>query len=183
MKASVDESFWNFTPASLARGPCGTTPGVGMLCAMELSDTDRIRNLLGRYCEYIDAGDFTGVGRLFADGALMDLEGQELARGADAVSAFYAESVRRHSDGTPRTKHLVLDTVIEVPWDDGTVTARSSYTVLQETLGLALQPIIAGRYVDRFAPGGPEGWHFVERRFGIDLVGDLSNHLLIDPGR
>ncbi len=148
---------------------------------MELSDGDRIRNLLGRYCERIDAGDFEGVGALFAAGALVDLDGNILAQGAADVARFYAETTRRHADGTPRTKHLVVDTVIEPPHDDGTVTARSSYVVLQETVGLPLQPIIAGRYVDRFAPGGDEGWHFTQRCFGVDLVGDLSVHLAIDP--
>ncbi len=45
-----------------------------------LSDTDRIRNLLGTYCERIDAGDFDGVGALFGAGALADEHGAELAR-------------------------------------------------------------------------------------------------------
>ncbi len=59
--------------------------------------------------------------------------------------------------------------------------------MLQATDDLPLQPIITGRYVDRFsrtvgdAPAGgpaPAGaWHFVERRFAVDLVGDLSHHL------
>jgi hypothetical protein len=80
----------------------------------------------------------------------------------------------------------VADIVILEPAADGTVTARSSYLVLQAVDGLSLQPIITGRYVDTFAPGpggggggdhGDDGWHFVERRFLVDLVGDLSRHL------
>lgn len=140
-----------------------------------LSAGDEIRNLLGRYCERIDAGDFAGVGALFADGCLADEHGAELARGADAVAAFYAGMVRLH-DGTPRTKHIVANTVIDDPDDDGSVTARSSYLVLQAVGDGGLQPIITGRYVDRFAPG-PRGWRFLERRFAVDVSGDLSNHL------
>ena len=89
--------------------------------------------------------------------------------------------------------------------------------MLQATDDLPLQPIITGRYVDRFAPTagdepagsepagdepagdqpaghepaegapggdepapddrGAEAWRFVERRFAVDLVGDLSHHL------
>jgi hypothetical protein len=153
-----------------------------------MTDGDAIRNLLGRYCELMDAADWPGVGALFAAGALADEHGTELARGAAAVEAFYAAGTHMY-DGSPRTKHLVADTLILPPAADGTVTARSSYVVLQAVDGLPLQPIITGRYVDTFAPGpgggtgggttgdGDEGWRFVERRFIVDLVGDLSRHL------
>lgn len=143
-----------------------------------LSDTDRIRNLLGEYCERIDAGDFDGVGRLFAHGALAAGDGPPFAAGADAVAAFYRGTVALH-EGSPRTKHLVVDTVIDEPDGDGTVTARSSYLVLQALDGFPLQPIITGRYVDRFARLDTDDrpWHLAERRFHVDLVGDLRHHL------
>lgn len=146
---------------------------------MELSDSDHIRNLLGTYCDRIDAGDLAGVGQLFADGRLADEHGAVLATGADEVTRFYERTTRLHDDGTPRTKHLVVNTVFEEPTDGTSVAVRSSYVVLQATDGLALQPIIGGGYVDRFARGA-DGWHFVERRFRVDLLGDLSDHLAID---
>jgi hypothetical protein len=136
-----------------------------------------IENLLGEYCERIDAGDFAGVGELFAAGALADEHGTELARGAAAVAAFYANGTRLH-DGSPRTKHLVTNSVVEVDEAAGTATARSSYVVLQGVPGQPLQPIIAGRYRDTFAR--TDAWHFAERRFLVDLVGDLSTHLTFD---
>jgi len=145
-----------------------------------LTDGDRLRNLLGRYCERIDAGDFDGVGALFAGGRLATDDGTVLATGADEVAAFYAKGTRLH-DGSPRTKHLVLDTVLAFEGD--TASARSSYVVLQAVDGaLALQPIISGRYVDSFeradAPdAAADGWHWRERRFAVDLVGDLAHHL------
>ena len=137
-----------------------------------------IENLLGEYCERIDAGDFAGVGELFADGALADEHGTELARGADAVAAFYAKGTRLH-DGSPRTKHLVVNSVVEVDEAAGTATARSSYLVLQGVPGQPLQPIITGRYRDAFVRTRG-AWHFAERRFLVDLVGDLSAHLSFD---
>jgi hypothetical protein len=143
-----------------------------------VTDGDRIRNLLGRYCDLMDAGDWPAVGALFASGRLADEHGTELAAGADAVAAFYARGTQLH-DGSPRTKHLVLNTVLDEPAPGGGVVARSSYLVLQAVAG-GLQPIITGRYVDRFARGdaaGGDGWHFTERRFAVDLVGDLSHHL------
>jgi hypothetical protein len=56
------------------------------------------------------------------------------------------------------------------------------YTVFQQTETLPLQAIIAGRYHDRFERL-EHGWAFTERRFFVDLVGDLSQHLTFDlPG-
>lgn len=149
------------------------------------TDADRIRNLLGEYAARLDAGDFEGVGALFARGSLAaGDDGPAFASGAAEVAAFYRASTQLH-DGSPRTKHLISGTVLSDPDARGHVVARSSYVVLQAVDGLALQPIIAGRYVDTFASeeaadGGddPEAsWHFVERRFHVDLVGDLSRHL------
>ena len=145
-----------------------------------VTDGDHIRNLLGRYCDLVDAGDWPGVGALFARGRLVTDDGTVLAAGAAAVADFYARGTRLH-DGSPRTKHLVANTVLDEPGVDGSVVARSSYLVLQALEGGPLRPIIAGRYVDRFAAGGGDaaagGWHFLERAFAVDLVGDLGEHL------
>lgn len=43
---------------------------------------EAIRNLLGSYCEVMDAGDFAALGRLFADGELVDDQGRRIARGS-----------------------------------------------------------------------------------------------------
>ena len=138
-----------------------------------------VRALLARYGERMDAGDFGGVGELFADGCLSDEHGSELARGAAAVARFYRSVTQLH-DGSPRTKHLVLGTWLAAPDADGVVTARSSYLVLQAVEPGALVPMITGRYVDRVAPGAEGAWRFVERRFHVDLTGDLGRHLTFD---
>ena len=146
---------------------------------------DGIARLLGTYAERMDAGDFEGVGALFAEGELADEDGTVLARGAEGVTRFYRSITRLHH-GSPHTRHLVLDIR---PDDgdgdgDGVVTVRSYYLVLQGLDGEEPRPIISGRYVDRVAPavdGDPGGaWRFVQRRFRVDLVGDLSRHLTIE---
>jgi hypothetical protein len=142
--------------------------------------TDAIRNLLGEYCERMDDGDFAGVGALFAHGALADEHGRELARGADAIESFYATGTRLH-DGSPRTKHLVTNIVVHVDDDAGRAEARSSYVVLQHVDEGPLQPIISGRYRDAFEHVDG-AWRFVERRFFVDLVGDLSRHRTYEIG-
>jgi 3-phenylpropionate/cinnamic acid dioxygenase small subunit len=134
---------------------------------------EQIRNLLGRYCEAMDAADWAGLGELFAEGALTDGDGNGLARGAEAVSAMYAGMVQLH-DGSPRTRHLTVNPVLEV--DGDTATGRSSFLVLQQLMGGPLQPIAAGRYRDRFTCRDGT-WSFAVRAFELDQIGDLSRHL------
>jgi hypothetical protein len=135
-------------------------------------DTAPIQALLVRYCDLMDAGDFDGVGELFEDGVLLGPREDELARGATAVADFYRRTVKLY-EGSPRTKHLVLNTVFEAVTNDD-ATAHSSYLVLQ---GIdELRPIITGRYEDRFVREDVT-WRFSARRFFVDLAGDLSQHL------
>jgi 3-phenylpropionate/cinnamic acid dioxygenase small subunit len=135
---------------------------------------EEIRNLLGTYCERMDAGDWDGLGDLFADAVMVDEAGTEIARGRDGVQGLYA--ITKTYDGSPRTRHLTTNSIIDVDEVAGTATARSAYVVFQATDGLPLQPIITGRYRDRFARHA-DGWRFIERSFSVDLVGDLSHHL------
>jgi hypothetical protein len=152
---------------------------------MALSDADRIRNLLGRYCRLVDAGDFEGVGRLMARARLCTEDGAVVSTGADEAAALYRSTVRLHDDGTPRTQHVVSNTVFDTVLDDptrDTVVARSTYVVLQATDSLPLQPIVTGRYVDTFKRDDYGEWQFAERRFTIGLTGDTSQHLLHGAG-
>jgi len=146
----------------------------------DLEAAEAIRNLLYRYAECIDAADFAGIGALFANGAIIAPGMREPARGADAVQRLYESSNRVHADGTLRTLHVVANPIVEATSDSA--TCRSRYLVLQATDALALQPIIAGRYFDRFARGA-RGWEFALRRIEIDLVGNLAEHLRFDLSR
>jgi 3-phenylpropionate/cinnamic acid dioxygenase small subunit len=137
---------------------------------------EAIRNLLGRYCELIDSGDFSGVAELLAGAVLRDESGTEIARGRDAIAALYATTTRRHADGTPRTRHITANSIIEIDEASGTATARSAYVVVQATGSVPLQPIVSGRYRDRFARTS-NGWAFTERTITVDLVGELGDHL------
>ena len=147
---------------------------------MQLTDGDQIRNLLGTYSRLVDAGDFAGVGALMGDAVLRDQDGAAIATGAVEIERMYTGMVRRHEDGTPGTQHLVTNTVFDQPDADGTITATSTYLVLQALPDVPLQPIITGTYVDRFV-AGDRGWKFLERRFGIGRSGRLEHHLTITP--
>jgi hypothetical protein len=101
-------------------------------------------------------------------------------RGRDAILALYVRGTRRYEDGTPRTKHVTTNLIVDVDDAAGTATCRSYFTVLQAVPGeLFLQPVVAGRYRDAFVRDG-DGWRFTARHMMVDLVGDLSHHLLFD---
>jgi 3-phenylpropionate/cinnamic acid dioxygenase small subunit len=82
-----------------------------------------------------------------------------------------------HPDGTPRTKHVTTNPIIEIDEDEGTASCRSYYTVLQQTDETPLQTIVTGRYHDRFERVDAQ-WRFSYRDLTlIDMVGDVSRHL------
>ena len=137
-----------------------------------------ITDLIYRYAELIDAGDFQGVGELLASAAFGGPRTPRVS-GARNIAAVFAATTRRFDDGTPKTRHLVLNPIVEIAGD--TATARSTFCVVQATPRIALQPIVVGRYDDRFARDLDRGWHFTERIADVQMVGDVSDHLLIDP--
>ncbi len=89
-------------------------------------------------------------------------------------------TTRRYPDhgNTPRTRHLVLNPIVDV--DDRTATARSTFCVIQNTETVPLQPIVVGRYFDAFSCDDA-GWYFTERQVEVEMVGDMSAHLMVDP--
>jgi hypothetical protein len=137
----------------------------------------QIGNLIARYAELIDGGDFDGVGDLLGRAAVGAADSPSLLTGRDALVALFTSTTRRYPDGTPGTKHVTTNLILEIDDGVGTASARSYWTVLQAVPGLPLQPILAGRYHDRFARDG-EVWHFTERRYLVELVGDVSHHML-----
>lgn len=136
-----------------------------------------IPNLLYRYADLFDAGDFVGAARLFDHGVL--ITGDHALKGEDAIVAMWRGLVRLYEDGTPRTRHLTTNPIITVADDGLSAECRSQWTVLQATDSLPLQVVATGRYHDRF--GVIDGqWQFLERRYlQIDLSGDLSAHLKV----
>jgi 3-phenylpropionate/cinnamic acid dioxygenase small subunit len=140
----------------------------------DASSARAIENVIARYAELVDAGDFTALGAMFDDASFGGEGGA--VHGSEAVERVFRSMVRVHEDGTPRTKHVTTNVQIELAPDGVTATARSYVTVFQALADLPLQPIVAGRYRDRFACVHGT-WRFVERRFTTDLVGDVSRHL------
>ncbi|MHB8220644.1 MAG: nuclear transport factor 2 family protein [Acidimicrobiales bacterium] len=138
----------------------------------------RISDLIFRYAELIDAGDFDGVSSLLATAELTFEGFATVRRGRDEIRAMYEASTRRYEDGTPRTKHLVTNVIVETAPTSEAASSRSYFTVLQAVPGeLALQPVIAGRYHDGFR-NVDGSWRFFRRHMSVDLTGELGHHLL-----
>ena len=140
-----------------------------------------IEHIVYGYAERIDVGDFAGVAELFAHarykGGGPDDPGVE---GSQPVLEIMESMVRRYDDGTPRTKHVTTNLIIDADDDAGTAAARSYFTDFQQLESFRLQPIISGRYHDQFARVDG-AWRMTERVIFCDLIGDLSQHLIGDP--
>jgi 3-phenylpropionate/cinnamic acid dioxygenase small subunit len=138
-----------------------------------LSAERQILNLLHRYCDCVDRGDFDGVSALFGRGRYyMD---DSLVLTGDEIGAAQRRIVQTYTGGRPATKHVVSNTILEI--DGAAARAQSYFVVFQAVPGMALQPILTGRYIDEFFE--EDGvWWFADRRSAIDHAGELSNHVV-----
>jgi 3-phenylpropionate/cinnamic acid dioxygenase small subunit len=136
----------------------------------------QISNLLYRYAEYLDSGQLIEAAELFRH-ARIKVQRQGLLDHNDLLG-IWQQRIKRYPCGTPRTRHIISNPIIDIDETSGTATVRSSYTVLQATDTLPLQPIAAGRYLDEFER--VDGvWRFSFRDYSqLDMVGDMTGHLV-----
>lgn len=140
-----------------------------------MSAETEITNLLYRYAEFMDSGDFESAASLFTHAQLR--VGPDQFADADTMLSLWRGMVIVYADGTPRSKHVVTNPIIDVDEAAGTATCRSYYTVLQQTDDFPLQVVVTGRYDDRFERADGR-WRFSYRDYSlIDQIGDLSHHL------
>jgi 3-phenylpropionate/cinnamic acid dioxygenase small subunit len=142
-----------------------------------LSSHTQITNLLGRYAELIDAGDLEGAAHLFdhARVRMLGVGGDGTVDAAQLLESWKVFIVL-YPDGTPRTKHVITNPIVEVDEAAGKASCRSYYTVFQQTDDFPLQPVIEGRYHDEFERvDGVWRWSYRDYSL-VDLVGDMSHH-------
>jgi 3-phenylpropionate/cinnamic acid dioxygenase small subunit len=139
----------------------------------------QITNLLYRYAECMDGGDLLEAAALFEHARIRvgGPDPQHDTVDATRLLGIWRSLVVIHPDGTPRTRHVTTNPILDIDEVAGTASCRSYYTVLQQTDDHPLQPIVAGRYHDRFECVDGQ-WRFCYRDLTlIDLVGDVSRHL------
>ena len=141
-------------------------------------DRGQIVNLLYRYAELMDAGDLAGAAELFAHAELILDPDHGITTDGPGMLAIWEQVVILHPDGTPRTRHLVTNPIVEIDEASQRATCRSSYTVLQQvTPGDDIAVVAVGRYHDEFQRMNGL-WRFARRDYSLlDMTGDLSRHL------
>jgi len=138
-----------------------------------------VANLLGRYAEAIDAGQLEQAAKLFTHARVKIGDGSELD--SAALLALWRSLIIIYPDGTPRTKHVITNLIVDLEETKGTATVRSYYTVFQKTEDSPLQVVCAGRYLDEFERVD-DAWRWAYRDYSLcDLRGDLSRHLRQTP--
>lgn len=142
------------------------------------TDAVAITNLLYRYAELFDAGDLAAAAALFDHARITVGPTERDVLDGAGLLALWRSHVKIHPDGTPRTKHLITNPIIEIDDAAGTAGCRSYYTVLQATVDTPLRVIAAGRYHDAFERVGGD-WRFAARDYSLlDLTGDLRDQLV-----
>ena len=140
----------------------------------DAGDVTAITNLLYRYAECMDGGDLAGAAALFRHARVKS--GDELKDEAGLL-ALWRRVVKLYPCGTPRTKHVITNPILEIDEGAGSASCRSYYTVLQAAPGFPLQVVAAGRYHDEFERVDGN-WRFSFRDYSLfDLPGDLGHHL------
>lgn len=162
----------------------------------ELQAREQIERLIFTYALALDAGDLQTVSALFARGRIA-VDGQsEVMDGAEAVketlarfTCFYDVSGNLvdplEQSGVPHTRHITSNLMFESLTADQAIV-HSVFTVIQGMPGEEIKMVISGRYRDTFAcEQGDDGlggsWFFKERYEYIDLIGDISRHLRMNP--
>ena len=108
----------------------------------------QICNLLYRYAECMDSGQLVEAAELFRH-ARIKVKSQHFIDHT-ALLRLWQQRIKLYPCGTPRTRHVISNPIIDIDEASGTATIRACYTVLQATEDLPLQPIAAGRYLDEF---------------------------------
>ena len=135
-----------------------------------------VANLVHGLVEAIDDGDGPRIEALFGDATFV-LGDNPPRLGGAAFRAIIEQGMILY-DGSPRTQHVISNLAVTIDDTDAgpTAAASSRVTVLQAVPpDLPLQPVMSGRYADRFR-WTDAGWAWVERRMQVTQRGDTSKH-------
>jgi ketosteroid isomerase-like protein len=125
---------------------------------------ERVRNAIAAYCHALDDGRTDDVVALFCDDAKVDLPGQGVFEGKAAIAEAYAGFAPR----LPQ-RHLVLNTVVSDPVEDGRVPALSDLVFLLKAGDPASWRVqLVGRYEDMFRRDPDGAWRIHRRRARFD---------------
>jgi len=142
---------------------------------------ESIRRLIYTYAELLDAADYEGMGELFQYATVHVSGVSAPVTGREDIRDFFDGMNHLDDNGSPGTRFMTSNTIVDVSEDGQSAKARSYFQCLQASSGVPLAPIAAGRYHDQFAKRDGE-WTFTERRITLDLFGDMGHHVRFNPG-
>ncbi|HEY0694597.1 MAG TPA: nuclear transport factor 2 family protein [Kribbella sp.] len=119
-----------------------------------------IANLMAAYAYRNDDADFAGLGDLYAD-AVFTLDGTA-AHGREEMEAGARNIIEVGEDGRSTTTHEITNIMIEIDEEAGTAVGQAYWTLYQTVSGTPRQPVLSGRYLDRFERRDGQ-WRFAER--------------------
>jgi SnoaL-like domain len=127
---------------------------------VSVSSERAIANLVASYAFLNDDADIAGLGELFAD-AVCTLDGTT-ARGSEEVETLARTIINVGADGRSTTSHEITNIMLDIDEQAGTAIGRAYWTLYLAVSGTPRQPVMAGRYHDRFERRGA-AWRFAER--------------------
>lgn len=138
-----------------------------------------ITNLIYTYALYIDQGKLDKAAELFAH-AKIKIPGSMEPGDHNDFLHLLQKVVIIYPDGTPKTRHLISNPIIDINEETGTATATSTFTVLQQTDELPLQIVATGYYNDRFEKHNGH-WRFSYRESTLPhIYGNIHQHINFD---
>lgn len=133
-------------------------------------DKDAIREVLHRYCFYMDRHQFAELGELFAT------DGEWIAPYARATGpAAIAALMQKNVPLTPGRMHFTMNSVVSL--DGDRAEAESNYLVVLQSGG-GLVPSICGIYADVLARTSG-GWHFRRRELIHHIKGEMGLNIRV----
>ena len=150
---------------------------------MKAEEYFAIQNLLNRYFQFVDSGDFESCGELFAAADLIYTQsGTVFSKDPAGVAAQMRSFVKLYGeDKTPKTLHQSSNFIIEGR-DDHHANTSCAAVIYQGTDALPFQAIAAARYQDELEKRKGR-WIITQRRMSLNFMGDLSHHLLKETSK
>ena len=122
-----------------------------------LEEKDAIRELIARYCFYIDGGQYDEWAATFDENAVFEVRGLFQFEGRPAIRQF-ADHIPKNAKGLTGMKHCTLNQIIEVAGERATATCY--FLIIRE--GTPLEVDIVGRYEDELTKRAGR-WLFTRR--------------------
>jgi ketosteroid isomerase-like protein len=126
---------------------------------VSVSSERAIANLIASYAFLNDDADIAGLGDLFAD-AVCSLDGTT-ARGRQEIETLARTIINVGQDGRSTTSHEITNIMLDIDEEAGTAVGQAYWTLYQAVSGSPRQPVMAGRYHDRFERRNG-AWRFAE---------------------